>query len=339
MVHGVQTLDDGVRLLDAARRTSCRKVVIVGGGYIGIEMAEAFIRWGAAVTLIEGNEQLMRTFDADMAEPIAARHAQARRRRAPRRPSPRLRAGSGRDRRRADRCRSRRARPRRHPQLRTGGRGGHQARCAPIDPGRPPAADLARRRLRRRRLRRVVPPGQPAAGPRRARHRRQQAGPGRRHQHRRRLRLVPGRRRHRDHQGLLSSRWPAPASTKPRPYRNGFAYESVTIESTTRAGYFPDTKPITIKLLAEHGSRRVIGAQIVGEEGAAKRIDVLATAITAGMTVDDMIDLDLAYAPPFSGRLGRGPHRRPQGRRGARRGRQHARSAVADAANARPEHP
>jgi NADPH-dependent 2,4-dienoyl-CoA reductase/sulfur reductase-like enzyme len=83
--------------------------------------------------------------------------------------------------------------------------------------------------------------------------------------------------------------------------RDGFVFESVTIDSTTRAGYFPDTKPISIKLLAEVGSRRVLGAQIVGQEGAAKRIDVLATAVTAGMTVDDVVDLDLAYAPPFSG--------------------------------------
>ena len=56
-----------------------------------------------------------------------------------------------------------------------------------------------------------------------------------------------------------------------------------------------------MKLLAERGTRRVLGAQIVGKAGAAKRIDVLATAITARMTVDDVIDLDLGYAPPFSG--------------------------------------
>jgi NADPH-dependent 2,4-dienoyl-CoA reductase/sulfur reductase-like enzyme len=83
--------------------------------------------------------------------------------------------------------------------------------------------------------------------------------------------------------------------------RSGFDFEAVTIESTTRARYFPGTKPITVKLLAEAGTRRVIGAQIVGEEGAAKRIDVLATAITAGLTTGEVIDLDLAYAPPFSG--------------------------------------
>ena len=61
----------GVHLLEQARRTECKNVAIIGGGYIGIEMAEAFVRWGAKVTLIEGNQQLMRTFDPDMAAPIA----------------------------------------------------------------------------------------------------------------------------------------------------------------------------------------------------------------------------------------------------------------------------
>src|SRR5690606_11691316 len=74
--------------------------------------------------------------------------------------------------------------------------------------------------------------------------------------------------------------------------RAGFEYETVTIDSTARAGDCPGTQPITIKMLAERDTRRVRGAQIVGREGAAKRIDVLATAITAEMTVDDVIDLD-----------------------------------------------
>ena len=67
-----------------------------------------------------------------------------------------------------------------------------------------------------------------------------------------------------------------------------------------RAGYFPGSGPITVKLLAERVTGRILGAQIVGAEGTAKRIDVLATAITAGMTVFDVMDLDLSYAPPFS---------------------------------------
>jgi NADPH-dependent 2,4-dienoyl-CoA reductase/sulfur reductase-like enzyme len=75
---------------------------------------------------------------------------------------------------------------------------------------------------------------------------------------------------------------------------------AVTIESTTRAGYLATAKDVTVKMLAERGTGRLLGAQIVGGEGAAKRIDVVATAITAGMTVHDVVDLDLAYAPPFS---------------------------------------
>jgi NADPH-dependent 2,4-dienoyl-CoA reductase/sulfur reductase-like enzyme len=80
----------------------------------------------------------------------------------------------------------------------------------------------------------------------------------------------------------------------------GFEYAAVTIDSTTRAGYYPGAQPMKVKLLAERQSGRVLGAQIVGNEGSAKRIDTIATAITAGMTVEDMTALDLAYAPPFS---------------------------------------
>jgi NADPH-dependent 2,4-dienoyl-CoA reductase/sulfur reductase-like enzyme len=82
--------------------------------------------------------------------------------------------------------------------------------------------------------------------------------------------------------------------------RLGLGYEAVTINSTTRAGYFPGSGEIVVKLLAEKRSGRLLGGQLVGFEGAAKRVDVLATALTAGMTVEDLIGLDLSYAPPFS---------------------------------------
>jgi NADPH-dependent 2,4-dienoyl-CoA reductase/sulfur reductase-like enzyme len=77
-------------------------------------------------------------------------------------------------------------------------------------------------------------------------------------------------------------------------------YATATIKAKTRAGYFPGAGPITVKMIAERISGRLLGAQIVGVEGAAKRIDIVATALTAGMTVMDLIDLDLSYAPPFS---------------------------------------
>jgi NADPH-dependent 2,4-dienoyl-CoA reductase/sulfur reductase-like enzyme len=80
----------------------------------------------------------------------------------------------------------------------------------------------------------------------------------------------------------------------------GYEYAVATIDAKTRAGYFPGAGPITVKLLGEKNSGRLLGAQIVGMEGAAKRIDTIATALTARMTVKDLVDLDLSYAPPFS---------------------------------------
>jgi NADPH-dependent 2,4-dienoyl-CoA reductase/sulfur reductase-like enzyme len=81
----------------------------------------------------------------------------------------------------------------------------------------------------------------------------------------------------------------------------GLEYVTTRIDSHTRAHYYPGARPITVKILAEKGSGRLLGGQIVGrEEGAAKRIDILATALHAGFTVQEMIHLDLAYAPPYS---------------------------------------
>jgi NADPH-dependent 2,4-dienoyl-CoA reductase/sulfur reductase-like enzyme len=82
--------------------------------------------------------------------------------------------------------------------------------------------------------------------------------------------------------------------------QTGREYVSAVIESTTRASYYPDAGAISVKILAEKGNGRLLGGQIVGKEGAAKRIDILATALHAGMTVEEIADLDLSYAPPYS---------------------------------------
>lgn len=77
-------------------------------------------------------------------------------------------------------------------------------------------------------------------------------------------------------------------------------YVTTVIKSKTRAGYFPGAKDIYVKLLAEKETGKLLGGQIIGEEGAAKRIDVLATALIYKLTLQNIIDLDLSYAPPFS---------------------------------------
>lgn len=74
----------------------------------------------------------------------------------------------------------------------------------------------------------------------------------------------------------------------------------VTMESTTASGYMPQASPITVWVMAERRTGRLLGCQIVGGPGSGKRIDTAATALTAGMDVGEVALLDLAYAPPFS---------------------------------------
>jgi len=80
----------------------------------------------------------------------------------------------------------------------------------------------------------------------------------------------------------------------------GFDTVTVSIETTNFAGYMPDPETMTVVMVADLATRRLLGAQIVGGEDSALRIDVAATALAAEMTVDDVVMLDLAYAPPFS---------------------------------------
>jgi NADPH-dependent 2,4-dienoyl-CoA reductase/sulfur reductase-like enzyme len=80
----------------------------------------------------------------------------------------------------------------------------------------------------------------------------------------------------------------------------GYAYVTATVESTSRAGYYPGAAAMTVKLIAERRTGVLLGAQIVGREEAAKRIDALAIAVWNRMTVEEMTALDLSYAPPFA---------------------------------------
>jgi NADPH-dependent 2,4-dienoyl-CoA reductase/sulfur reductase-like enzyme len=299
-VHGVQTLDDGVHLLAHAERDGCEYVVVVGGGYIGIEMAEAFLRRGMKVTLIEAGQQVMRTMDPDMAAPIAGALRQL---------GIDVRLGV---------------------QALGFGDGAVETDAGPlradlvvlglgVAPNTGLAADAGittgvRGAIRVNRRQQTSAPGVYAAGDcaesyHRVTQRQVHVALGTVANKQGRVAGINLAGGYATFPGVIGT-----AITKVCAYevartgvneqeaeRAGFEWESVKIDSTTRAGYFPGTKPITVKLLAERDTRRVLGAQIVGEEGAAKRIDVLATAITAEMTVDDVIDLDLAYAPPFSG--------------------------------------
>jgi NADPH-dependent 2,4-dienoyl-CoA reductase/sulfur reductase-like enzyme/peroxiredoxin family protein/TusA-related sulfurtransferase/rhodanese-related sulfurtransferase len=81
--------------------------------------------------------------------------------------------------------------------------------------------------------------------------------------------------------------------------RAGIAYEKVYVHPASHASYYPGAAPLSIKMMFDPMSGKVLGAQAVGSDGVDKRIDVFAVAIRAGLTVFDLEELELSYAPPY----------------------------------------
>ncbi|MFE2213501.1 FAD-dependent oxidoreductase [Streptomyces canus] len=305
-VHGVQTLDDGQALIDTLAHTSGRKAVVVGAGYIGVEMAEALINRGYEVTVVNRGGEPMSTLDPDMGRlvheameglgitmvddaavtkvltgedgrvrAVATENAEY--------PADVVVLGIG-------------VRPEttlaKAAGLPLGSHGGL-------------LTDLA---MRVRGHENIWAGGDCVEV----------------------LDLVSGQERHialgthaNKHGQVIGTGVGGGYATFPGVVgtavskvcdleiartglrekdarRVGLQFVSVTIESTSRAGYYPGASPMTVKMLAERRTGRLLGVQIVGREGAGKRVDIAAVALTAGMTVEQMTALDLGYAPPFS---------------------------------------
>ncbi|MGW3932863.1 FAD-dependent oxidoreductase, partial [Streptomyces microflavus] len=308
-VHGVQTLGDGQALLDSLDALDSgrrRRAVVVGAGYIGVEMAEAMLKRGFEVTVLNRGEQPMATLDPDMGRLVHDA---------------------------MDGLGITTVNGASVTKILTGpdGRVGEVAteeRTYPADVvvlgiGVEPEAELAREAGLT-----VGPHGglltdlaMRAVG-----HDNIWAGGDCVEV----LDLVAGRTRHialgthaNKHGQVIGSNVGGGYGTFPGVVGTavskvcdleiartglrekdaravGLRYVTATIESTQRAGYYPGAKPMTVKMIAEHRTGRLLGVQIVGREGAAKRVDVAAVALTAGMTVEQMTALDLGYAPPFS---------------------------------------
>lgn len=88
-------------------------------------------------------------------------------------------------------------------------------------------------------------------------------------------------------------------ATEASAKRAGLAHSVIHLHPGSHAGYYPGAETIAIKVLFHPVTGVLLGAQAVGRDGADKRIDVIATAIYAGLTVDDLMNLELAYAPQF----------------------------------------
>ena len=87
--------------------------------------------------------------------------------------------------------------------------------------------------------------------------------------------------------------------TSQQAFRGGFEADSVRIQARDRAAYYPDAQPVHVKLVFERKTLRLLGGQIIGGGHAAKRIDTLVAALSAEMSIRDLAQLDLSYAPPF----------------------------------------
>ena len=82
--------------------------------------------------------------------------------------------------------------------------------------------------------------------------------------------------------------------------KRGYDTVSVVITKRDKAGYMPEVKNVTLKLVADRRSHKMLGAQAIGCGDADKRVSTISVGLLRGMTVEDLLDVDLTYAPPFS---------------------------------------
>lgn len=298
-IHTVQTLGDTAKLVEIAESGTCDRVVVVGGGYIGLEMAEAFWRRGSHVIVLDVAPQVMRTLDPDMAELVSAEMVDK---------GIEVRLGvtitgfepgvvvTTDEQIAAD--------------LVILGMGvvpnGELAAEAGIVTGVKGAVSVDRRQ--RTSVENIWSAGDCAESFHRV-----LGAPVH-------IALGTVANRHGRVAGINIgggyAAFPGVLGTaitrvcdleisrtglgEQEAIAAGFEVDLSMITSSTRAHYYPGNSKMNVKLVAEAGTGRLLGGQITGGPGAAKRIDTVATAIWAGMTAGDITDVDLSYAPPFS---------------------------------------
>ncbi len=298
-VHGVQTLDDAAGLLEAAEARQPKRVTVIGSGYVGLELAEAFLERGVTVTVVEAGPEVMGSLDPEMGALVAralrargitvhvglparsisetAVHTDGNDIRTDMvilglgvRPNSRLGADAGletgiRDALVVDR------------QQRTSAEGvwaaGDCCQSIHLVSGRPVHEALGTVANKQGRVAGINISGGYATFP-----------------------GVLGTAVTRVCQTEIGRT----GLTEREAAGAGYRVATSLIETTTSAGYMPNASAMSMKLVAEQGSGRLLGVQVVGGPGSAKRVDVVAAALAGKLTVEDLVGLDLAYAPPFS---------------------------------------
>lgn len=309
-VHSVHTLEQGAALIDTLHR-EVRHAVVVGGGYIGVEMAEAMLRRGLTVTLVHRTPEPMPTLDPELGLLVRRGLEKLGVEVVPGAEATEVLLG-----------------PDGRPTAVRSTAGEHQADLVVLGLGVRPRTELARVAglplgvfggLRTdERMRVVDVTGSPINGiwaggdcvevVNRVSGAHQYVALG---THANKQGLVIG-----TNLGGGRAAFPGVVGTAitkvcdleiARTGLNGreataagLRWTAAVIESTAQAGYLPGAAWMTVRMLAEQGTGRLLGAQIVGGAGSAKRIDVVAVALACGLTAEQLVYQDLAYAPPFS---------------------------------------
>ena len=303
-IFTLRTVEDTFRIREFVTAQKAKSAVIVGGGFIGVEMAENLRHMGMDVTIVQRPKQLMTPFDADMAAFI---HSQMRRH------GVRLALGQTVEGFVPD----------------NGGVNVMLKDCAPLHAdlvilamGVVPESSLAKVAglelgmkgsiLVNDRMETSDPDIYAVGDAVQVRHSVSGAdalialaGPANRQGRIAADNICGGNSRYRGSQGscvlkIFDMTAAATGLNESSARKAGFDADCVVLSPMSHAGYYPGGKVMTMKVVFEKGTFRLLGAQIVGYEGVDKRIDVLATAIHVGLPATELKDLDLAYAPPYS---------------------------------------
>jgi NADPH-dependent 2,4-dienoyl-CoA reductase/sulfur reductase-like enzyme len=302
-IFSLKTIPDAKAIMDYLEK-DINNVTVIGGGYIGLEMAESFADLGKKVTIIERNEQLAKIFDTDMAELI---HEEAVKQNIVLKMGESVEAFSGSD----------------NVESVKTDKGEYETDLVLVAVGvKPNTAFLEGTGIKtigngaiqvnaymQTSMEDIYAAGDCATQYHRVKEKDDHVPLG---THANKQGQIAGLNMvdvHKTFKGIVGTSiikffdltlGRTGLSEKEAGMLN-IPYGSVSITATDIAGYYPDDKKMKLKLVYHKDTHKILGGQIIGENGVDKRIDVLATAIFHSMTTDELLDLDLAYAPPYNG--------------------------------------
>ncbi len=303
-IHVVKTIHDTNALIKQLRDASVKDVIVIGGGYVGLEMAENLIEINKKVTLLQRSAHLAKMFDPELAEMI---HDEAEKHGVTIRLNEEVDSFLG----------------EKQVQAVKTNKGVHQADLVIVATGVKPntgflvgtgiklhkSGAVAVNRFMETNQTDIYAAGDCATQYHRIKKEADYVPLGTHANKQGRLAGLSMIGRKRSYKGIVGTSiikffdltLARTGLSAKELEEQGSPFKEVTIETRHIAGYYPSNEKITVKLCYHRLTEQLLGAQVIGKAGVDKRIDVLATALYNSMTIGELEDLDLAYAPPYNG--------------------------------------